>query len=169
MKTLKVILYMLAMACAVIAVMPKAHADIRWSSCAAINAGMASQNMRDDTGSISQAYDCENGEVTVLAEINPHIIPKAVLAATDSFINNYCLTMSKNYLLANTTERELFKVMLRGGVKYVVRHEAIQDQVRTKSLEECLKYVQIMENQLPENPYEQTKFIYQFTTEAKGY
>lgn len=143
---------------------PASIADTIWSSCTEINRIMASENVSDSTGSISQSYDCSNGQVTVIANINPHISYKAVLDSVDSFINNYCLSISKNYLLSNNTDRELLKVLLRGGVKYVIEHNKIERQIKTKTLDECLEYVQIMESQLPENPYEQIKFIRKFTT-----
>lgn len=139
------------------------YADTYWSSCAAMNAQMASENVSDNTGSISQAYSCETGEITVIAQINAQISVNAIEAASESFINHYCLNLSKNYLLTNETDQKLIDFMYRGGVKYVITHPRMSKIVLKKSLEQCLEYVQIMETQLPENPYEQIKFIRKFT------
>lgn len=139
-----------------------AKADTAMSACITLMQEMASTDVSDETGSISTAYDCEEGLTIVTSQIHPNINSKAVVQAKDSFIANYCLSISKNYLLADKTSKEWFKIVYRGGVQYIIRHRDIEPIVQYKSLDDCLKYVQIMENLLPENPYDQIKFIRTF-------
>lgn len=140
---------------------------IQWNGCTYLMESIASEDISDETGSISQAYDCESGTLTVISSINHRIKPDAVINASGSFIDNYCLNLSKNYLLSDPTSREMMKQIFRGGVRYIVKHPLIESRISYKKLDECLEYVQIMESQLPENPYEQTKFIRKFTSSVK--
>lgn len=141
-----------------------AHADELWSACASINEQMSAQDVSDNTGSISQAYDCENSVVTVVATIYPHISVEAVTAANESFIANYCLNVSKNYLLLDPTSQDWITSVYRGGVRYVVKHPDLPSPLVTeKTLDECLKYVRMMEEELPVNIYERTKYVLKFT------
>ncbi|WVI66522.1 hypothetical protein pVco7_gp076 [Vibrio phage pVco-7] len=132
------------------------------SACADLIESMASEDVVDETGSISQAYDCARGKVTIIANINESISKDTLTQYAPTFGEQYCLSISKNYLLADPTTENWIEVVFRGGVKTVIKHPEMKPIIHEYDLDICLQYVEQIRAEMPKDGYEQVKFIHQY-------
>lgn len=134
-----------------------------WNVCKSIAEQVAQADIADATGEVTHTYICETRQVIIISRISYEIKVDAVKLKAPKLVENYCLLMSKNYVLADDITKEWMAMILSGGFKYVVQHHFMNDIVIDKTFDECLNLVDTIEDSAPENQYEKTKYVHKYT------
>ncbi|AJF40702.1 hypothetical protein AVV30_gp044 [Vibrio phage phi 1] len=135
--------------------------------CKELMLTISSADLYDETGSITNTYDCTTKTIVVDTSIDFSISPEVYNSYKDKFFDNYCFNMGKIYYSSTYLQQAWLKHTY-STIIYVIRHPLVPRTVYNISYDDCIAKIEPNLIDLSDDEFERIKQVQQLKYKASS-